>query len=113
MTIEAADSVGERQRALTTALALFQKAPPEPIDLDTVSSENPGWYNPTNRQALKDFASKYPLAEDLKRRFPEWSKSANIDADIHMLKLGRSAYPTWEELGNQAPPLPEQEHRGR
>lgn len=46
------------------------------------------------------FEKALALAEDLQKRFPGWSKRQLIHSDIHMLKLGKSPYPTWEELRN-------------
>lgn len=37
---------------------------PKPPDVDAGSSENPGWYNPTNREALSQFIANHPDTED-------------------------------------------------
>lgn len=62
--VTASDSNTSRQRELNTILVALQKLPVESADLDSPSNENPGWYNPTNRQALKIFISKYPQTEE-------------------------------------------------
>ena len=38
------------------------------------------------------------LAQELKNKFPGWSKREGTDANIYLLKLGKSPYPTWEEM---------------
>jgi len=227
----AVDSNAARQKELAVILEALRKTPPAPSNPDEPCDENPGWYDPTNRQALKTFVTRYPdteeaylaetwlvfaqsftersrdmseikrlwterarrletivskttrpgtakiaevervsalhnaedyggfnkqmdevlghikeyeaekdkqflsfckvietppseieptlrrmliieechqhhlekalaLAEDLKQKFPQWSNRKGIDGNIHLLKLGKSPYPTREELNN-------------
>jgi len=51
------------------------------------------------------------LAEELQAKYPAWSKRELVNNDIHMLKLGRSPYPTWEEFKNARPNLQELKKR--
>ena len=37
------------------------------------------------------------LAKELKQAFPRW-RQREIDGNIHMLELGRSPFPTWEDM---------------
>lgn len=231
---EAPNPAASRENELAVILTALQKIPPAPANIDEQGGENPGWYNPTNQQALKLFIIKYPdteeaylaevwlifaqcaierswdmsemkhlwtemgqrleiitskttrpgtakiakierafvlhsaedyggfekqmdeilghikeyeverdkqflkfckvidtrpseieptlrrmrivekchqhhleealaLAEDLKQEFPQWSNREGIDGNIHLLKLGKSPYPTREELNNEGP----------
>jgi hypothetical protein len=59
----AGDSVLARQCELDVVLKAVEKQPPAP-DIDGQGGENPGWYEPTNQQALARFISKYPDTEE-------------------------------------------------
>jgi hypothetical protein len=60
----AVDSSAARQKELAVILPALQKTPPAPSNPDEPCDENPGWYDPTNRQALKTFVTKYPDTEE-------------------------------------------------
>ncbi len=53
-----------RKGELTPVLAALLKIPPPPADPDEPSNENPGWYDPANRHAVRDFIAKYPDTEE-------------------------------------------------
>lgn len=53
------------------------------------------------------------LAEELQAKYPAWSKRELIHSDISMLKLGKSPYPTWEQLKKAGPSLEEFKKRSR
>jgi len=60
MDIRAAGLDGKRRVELSNILEPLQK----PGILTESIQEDPGWYEATNRQALKDFITKYPESEE-------------------------------------------------
>jgi hypothetical protein len=61
---KATDAESARKEELAAVLTSFLRVPPPPADPDEASNDNPGWYDPANRQALRDFIAKYPDTEE-------------------------------------------------
>ncbi len=45
-----------------------------------------------------DLKKALVLAQELKRKFPEWCNRENFVGKIDMLERGRSPYPTWDDM---------------
>jgi hypothetical protein len=60
---QASDIPSARRSELESILRVLHWKP-DRSDPDKSSGENPGWYNPTNRESLRRFIAKYPDSED-------------------------------------------------
>lgn len=62
--LRAADIGTIRKGELTKVLTALQKHHPPSTDPDEQDDELPGWANPANREAVKEFILKYPETEE-------------------------------------------------